>query len=46
MLLVTETDDRGCERILVLPYGSFNSFFTSDDGGGGMTLLPSRRLSG
>ena len=38
MLLVTETDDRGCERILVLPYGSFNSFFTSDEGGSGMTL--------
>ena len=38
MLLVTETDDRGSERILVLPYGSFNSFFTSDEGGSGMTL--------
>jgi hypothetical protein len=38
MLLVTETDERGLERVLVLPHGSFNSFFTSAEGGEGMDL--------
>ena len=38
MLLVRDVDERGEERIVVLPFGSVVSYFTGRDGAPGITL--------
>jgi hypothetical protein len=38
MLFVHELDERGAERVLVLPIGSVVSYFTGDEDGHGMVL--------
>jgi hypothetical protein len=38
MLLVHEVDDRGRERVIVLPFGSVISYFTSRDDAPGVVL--------